>query len=580
MADAATTVSNPLPGANGGDPNAALFAAGGNNINNTAQAQIPPEDLAAFQKANPGLSFTNEDLAHYNAAQPNFNQINSTNTNPTTAVTLPGSQSSPQHDALASAAASTQPSLQKTLDSLQTAPTATDQKQQSILDSIAALTGQDTGKQAYQNQQETANGLPDLQKHLTDLNGQLLTGNAEYAKLVADNNIKSAALDSQGGISSAVVAAQQAGLTRSTQAQLAGKAADLALVAAQAQATSGQINTAISLAQKAVDAKYQPIEDGIKVQQAQLAAIQPLLDKEQKTQALAQQTFLDQQKQAVQDKKDKENQINTIALNAATAGATPDVIAAIQKSPDVLSAINAAAPALGAKVANDLKQQAFDNAIKLRTAANDAARVGIEQQNLNLNKAKLQQDNTNAAQAALNALVSTPSGKQYVNGANLDPAGKAAALNAGAVVLEGDNSKAMTSITNVQGSLGSLLSTLQTAGIIDQNGQFTGKNNTTGAFQRNWVAGDATPAVKNFGDNLKTMIADLQKLPGTGALVSTLQTNVLTGKENQQEMQTKISNIAQAIEDSENTLLVNNSKPTSLILNGQTLKLQADGTYQ
>lgn len=506
---------------------------------------------------------------------PTFNSLNSTNLQPTTQVTLPppASPNTAHADALVAGGQQTAKTVDDYVSQLTPTQGPAATAQQTLLNSIASLTSQDTGKdQALLDAQNTSGATQD-QADLTALNNQLKNKAAQY------DQFQNALGGNNGSVeTSAVLAAQNAGLTKA-------RAADIGITTAQIQAKQGDLTLAMNTAQQAVNAKYATIEDNIKTNQAQLAAIQPMLNEEQKTQAIAQQQVLKDQADAVAAQKATETQINTIALNAAQAGANPSVLAAISQSKDVLSAINTAAPALGAKVANDLKQQAFSNALALRTAANDATRVAIEQQNANLALLKFQQDQKTASNAVSNAVVTTPSGKKYIDGTGLDAAGKAAALNAGQVVLSGDSAKSMTAINNVQGALGSLLAAFQSSGVDltkPTTDPYFGASNqgaTIGAF-RIWSAGNATPAVDAFGTNLKSMITDLQKLPGTGALVNTLQANVLTGKDSATTMQTKVTNIAKALEDSQNGLLVDNSQPAQMILNGKTLNLQADGTYQ
>jgi len=213
--------------------------------------------------------------------------------------------------------ASVQPTVDSIAQSITTAPTATETKQQGILDSLASLTEQDTGKRQYELQQEQAQGVPDLQKQISDLTGQINVGNAEYQKLNADYNQKFANLGGNESVETkAVLAAQQAGLTRAADAAKASKAADVALLAARQQALNGNLQTALQLAQNATDARYAPIEDSIKVKQAQLQAIQPMLDKEQRTQALAQQTFLQRQQQEIADKKEQAKTNVQLALTS------------------------------------------------------------------------------------------------------------------------------------------------------------------------------------------------------------------------------------------------------------------------
>lgn len=264
--------------------------------------------------------------------------------------------------------------------------------------------------------------------------------------------------------------------------------------------------------------------------------------------------------------------ISNIAAEAAKAGADAATVAKIGKSTNIDDALALATPALGAKTANDLKQQAFDNQIKLQQTKLESARVAIEQQNANINLAKLQLDQSNAAQAALNAKVTTPSGKIFIDGSNLDTAAKAAALKAGQVVLDGESAKSMNAIMNVQGQVTGLLSSLQAAGVVDANGNFTGKGQTAG-FWRMWQAGSATPSVRNFNTNLTEMVKDLQKLPGTGELVATLQNNIPKDTDSQSDLKTKITNISSVLESSENSLLANSSAPpegTTGTINGQT----------
>ena len=508
------------------------------------------------------------------SAAPNFNTDSSTNLQSTPQVTLPTPPppSTATANGMVAGAGATSSTVAGYMNQLTPPTTALDTQNQSILDSIASLTGQDANKGADTLALQTQNGVQTKQQAVTDANNEIATKTANYAQLQAN-------LGGNNSVETkAVLAAQNAGL-------LKAQAADIGVSQAKLTASQGNLSLAQQQVTDAINLKYSTIEAGIQTKQAQLAAIQPMLSKQQATEAAAQQQVLKDQADAVAAQKATETQINTIAMNAAAAGADTATLSAITNSKDVLSAINAAAPALGAKAANDLKQQTFDNAIKLRTAANDAARVGIEQENANLALAKFQQDNANAAKTVTNATVTTPSGKKYVDGTGLDAAGKTAALNAGQVVLDGQSAQAMTAINNVQGQVGSLLSALQTAGVdltkITNPGSPTqGNQGGTNGFLQYHAAGSATPAVVNFGTNLKSMITDLQKLPGTGSLVSTLQNNVLTGKEDSTTMQTKITNITKALEDSQNALLVNNSQPAQIVLNGKTLTLQADGTYQ
>lgn len=536
-------------------------------------AALPDNNIAATQSSNASVAAANPNIFG-SSSTPNFNTIGSHNLNSPTQVQLPPPPppSTTQADATVAGATTTgQQSVDSLAASLTPAPTALDNQQSSILANIASLTGQDAQKGADTAAAENAAGITAKQQAVTDANNELATKTASYNQMQAN-------LGGNGAPETkAVLAAQNAGLMKA-------QAADIGVTQAKITAANGNLTLAQQQVTNAINLKYSTIEDQINVQKAQLDAIAPLLNQEQKTQALAQQTLLQQQAQQVADQKAKETQINSIAMNAAAAGANSQTLAAISASSDVLSAINAAAPALGAKAASDLKQQAFDNALKLRTAQNDATRVAIEQENANISLAKLQLDTSVAAKTVAQAVTTTPSGKTYVDGTGLDATAKAAAINAGQIVLSGPQQQAMTIINNTQTQFGTLLATLQQNGVDLSKG--TGS--TLGAFQRTWAAGAATPALRNFITTLtgtnKTgtdgLIAGLSKLPNTGALVATLQNNLPADKDSASVLNTKFTNIKSALDQAENGLLIDNSSPSQINLNGKILNLQSDGTYQ
>jgi len=171
--------------------------------------------------------------------------------------------------------------------------TATDTQYQGLLNDISGLTGQDTGREQAQIDAENASGATAAKKALTDINNELITKNAEYEKMFSGLGAGGGAVET-----AAVYNAQQAGLQRA-------KAADIGLITARAQVAQGNLALAQETANRAVDAKYATIEDKIKVKQAQINAILPQLDKEQKIQAQAQQQYLKDQADKVAERKDK-----------------------------------------------------------------------------------------------------------------------------------------------------------------------------------------------------------------------------------------------------------------------------------
>lgn len=82
------------------------------------------------------------------------------------------------------------------------------------------------------------------------------------------------------------------------------------------------------------------------------------------------------------------DQIQSIAASAAQAGADAATVAKIAGAKDFNSAIALATPALGAKVANDIAQQKFENDLALKNYAINQAQASISRANLALSQQK------------------------------------------------------------------------------------------------------------------------------------------------------------------------------------------------
>lgn len=238
---------------------------------------------------------------------------------PTQALTLPQVPLSNSSDPLAASVANTPKTLQDYIKQLTPEPTALDNTQNNIINRINELLPQSGGKEKALAQEQINQGIPDLQKQLQDLNNQILTGQAEYKQLVTDQQVKDAALETQPGMLTSIVTGQQNANARLFEAKKASKAAELGFIAAKAQAVSGNINTAIQLADRAIAAKYAPIEDELRIREAQLNSIQPLLDKEEKRVAQAQQLKIEDEKQAIAEKKQAQKENLNLAFQAGVA---------------------------------------------------------------------------------------------------------------------------------------------------------------------------------------------------------------------------------------------------------------------
>lgn len=280
-------------------------------------------------------------------------------------------------------------SLGDYITSLTPPETALDQTQNSIIGRINELLPQSGGKQQALAQEQQKAGIPQLQQRLQDLNNQLLTGNAAYAQMVADFQAKQAGTEADArGITTGVLSGQLGANARLFEAQKASKAAEQGMIAAQAQATSGNINTAIQLAQNAVEARFAPIEDELRIRQAQLDSILPLLNKQEKIQHEAKQRQYQDQQQALADRKEKEKTVQNIAMEAAKFGADSDMVSRLQKAGSISQALSMAAPFLSAEFKQKVDQQKFENRLNLQQLAISRANLAVSQGNLALSRRK------------------------------------------------------------------------------------------------------------------------------------------------------------------------------------------------
>jgi hypothetical protein len=287
----------------------------------------------------------------------------------------------------------------------------------------------------------------------------------------------------------------------------------------------------------------------------------------------------------------------TTALNDMAANVRDAATQAVQIQQDQISnALNSQ------KLSDDEKNQLFTQSMQSAqftetqkqdmekdyydgvTASQNAEKIGLQQEQINATLA------TNSLLAA-GAATQTTSGKIYVDGTGLTADQKAQALAQGQIVLDGDNAKAMSGINNVSSSFGSLLSSLQQAGVLNQNWQmsitpgsagFLNKGGTNG-FINYWAAGSAVPAVQSFNSDVTAIVKELQALPNTGSLVQALQTNTFNlsklGADNATQFQTKLTNLGQAIDNAENTLLTQGMKvDNSSVPAGMSLVYSPNGT--
>lgn len=225
---------------------------------------------------------------------------------PTTPINIPTVPTTGTNQAGAMVTGATT-NLQDIINQFTVAQTESEKKQQTILDQMATLTGEQAKKAADQLTQEQAANLPQLRQQFTDINAQILSKAAEYNVLSTENQNKPITMNSIIGNERAIMNA---------------KAADIGLLQARALGLQGQITTAQETVNRAIDLKYSTVNAQLNTYQAQLNALIPSLNKEEKIQAQARQLLIDQQKEALEQNKTEQKNIQNVMLEYIKAGGT------------------------------------------------------------------------------------------------------------------------------------------------------------------------------------------------------------------------------------------------------------------
>ena len=238
-------------------------------------------------------------------------------------VSIPGG--TPTVDLSSSLVMGANTSIAEIMKMLTPPDTEADQQQQSLLDNMANLVGENAKMASDQLTAEQSAGLPELRQQFADINAQILSKTAEYNVLQTTNKNKPITMNSIIGNERAIMNAQ---------------ASDIGLLQARALGLQGQIETAQATVDRAIDLKYSTIQAGLEVYQAQLNALMPTLNKQEKLQAQAQQLLLDERQQAINDKKAEEKNIQSAMLDYINSGGTDNnVMNRIQNAGSYESAI-------------------------------------------------------------------------------------------------------------------------------------------------------------------------------------------------------------------------------------------------
>ena len=229
----------------------------------------------------------------------------------------------------------------------------------STIDS-AETQGELAQESAFRAQQEQALDISGKKKTITDLTNRFntLKAEADQIPLRIQNEFEGRGATAGG------VAPIETGRLRETTIQQIG-------ISAMLNAANGNLSTALDQVESAVKAKFEPLRAQLAAEQAQLAAITPLLEREDRKRAEARSAALTERARLLSKQEADQRAIYETMLTAAQYGADAVTLRKIQSAATPQEAASAAANVLGTKFRTDEAQREFDNEIKLAQLAID-----------------------------------------------------------------------------------------------------------------------------------------------------------------------------------------------------------------
>lgn len=199
--------------------------------------------------------------------------------------------------------------------------TPTETQATGLTSRLTALNDSLVGKSSYQQQRDSAFGVDTASKTLTDLGSRLkgIQNDAAAIPLLLEKN------DSSQGVASPLIDRQRSSLIRDN-------AIEALSVSSLMSAAEGNLANAQALSNKAVAAKYGPIEAEINTVKDNLSIIMnsPEYSLEQKNRAQAQLDIQNQKAEQIAQKKTDTSTVNKIALDAAAAGVDAATLQKVQ----------------------------------------------------------------------------------------------------------------------------------------------------------------------------------------------------------------------------------------------------------
>lgn len=216
--------------------------------------------------------------------------------------------------------------LSQIISQLTPPQTEADRKQQTLLDQMASLVGEQGNQARDQLTEEESARIPQLRQQFAEINGEIQTKMAEYNSLLTKNQDRAVTMNSIIGSERSIINA---------------RAADIGLLQARANALQGNIQAAQETVDRAIGLKYSTLQSKLDIYKAQLEALQPELNREEKLQAQAQQILLQQRQEQLDAAKSQDKQIQSLMLDAASNGASNSILSAISGSKTLTQAAQA-----------------------------------------------------------------------------------------------------------------------------------------------------------------------------------------------------------------------------------------------
>lgn len=188
-------------------------------------------------------------------------------------------------------------------------------QERSVVD-ILGLTQDLSGKSAFQQQQEQQAGVFEKQKQFKEIADQITTRQAQLQQQKAQIGLTPMSFAAASGYENAIINAANS---------------DILALNAQAQAVKGDYDLAIDTANRAVDAKYKPVQEKIDLIKSQLEAIQPLLTADEKKQSNEQLQRIKLEERAYNEKIAEEKEMKSLFITASQFQAPKSVLSQLQK---------------------------------------------------------------------------------------------------------------------------------------------------------------------------------------------------------------------------------------------------------